>query len=374
MSAATPTRRPRRVLMTADAVGGVWTYALELAAALAPAGVRVTLFVPGGGPSRAQAAEAAQLTNVEIVPSDLRLEWMDGGAADREATHVALRRLECERAPDIVHVNGYADAAAGFAAPVAVVAHSCVPTWWRACRGETAPPAWDDYRARLAAGLVAADAVVAPTAAHLAALVAEHGAPANAHVIHNGCDGRRHRPRRKRPVALAAGRFWDEAKNLAVLREAARYAACPIHLAGDGVADAVPGLRPLGRLAPGALAEAMAQAAVFVAPARYEPFGLAVLEAALAGCALVLSDIASQRELWEGAARFVPPDDPRAIAAAIDALAQDPARARAAGAAARARAAHYSAEAMGRRMLALYAELLAGHAGGHGAVHSVEAA
>ncbi len=31
-------------------------------------------------------------------------------------------------------------------------------------------------------------------------------------------------------------------------------------------------------------------------PARYEPFGLSVLEAALSGCALVLGDIPSLRE------------------------------------------------------------------------------
>src|SRR5690625_7216151 len=33
------------------------------------------------------------------------------------------------------------------------------------------------------------------------------------------------------------------------------------------------------------------QASVFVMPSRYEPFGLSVLEAALSGCALILSDI-----------------------------------------------------------------------------------
>ena len=44
---------------------------------------------------------------------------------------------------------------------------------------------------------------------------------------------------------------------------------------------------------------------IFVSVSRYEPFGLAVLEAAHAGCALVLSDIPTFRELWQGAASFV---------------------------------------------------------------------
>ncbi|WP_243688744.1 glycosyltransferase [Geotalea toluenoxydans] len=58
-------------------------------------------------------------------------------------------------------------------------------------------------------------------------------------------------------------------------------------------------------------------------PARYEPFGLTVLEAALSGCALVLGDIPSLRELWEGAAVFVPPDDANALADVLQSLCQD---------------------------------------------------
>ena len=62
--------------------------------------------------------------------------------------------------------------------------------------------------------------------------------------------------------------------------------------------------------------------------ARYEPFGLAVLEAAQAGCALVLSDIPTFRELWNGAAQFVPPgDDAARSPCAIDALRATPTRA-----------------------------------------------
>ena len=56
-------------------------------------------------------------------------------------------------------------------------------------------------------------------------------------------------------------------------------------------------------------------AAIYALPARYEPFRLEVLEAAAPGCALVLGDIASLRELWDGAALFVAPDDDRALRA-----------------------------------------------------------
>ena len=66
-----------------------------------------------------------------------------------------------------------------------------------------------------------------------------------------------------------------------------------------------------------------AEAAVFTSLSRYEPFGLAVLEAAQAGCALVLSDIPTFRELWDCAAVFVQPDDPVALAGALQSLLRD---------------------------------------------------
>ncbi len=46
-----------------------------------------------------------------------------------------------------------------------------------------------------------------------------------------------------------------------------------------------------------------------------------MLEAALSGCALVLGDIDSLREIWDGAAVFVPPNDTSALAEAIERLA-----------------------------------------------------
>ena len=48
-----------RVLMTADCVGGVWTYALDLAESLGDFGVEVLLATMGQRPSHAQAGQAA---------------------------------------------------------------------------------------------------------------------------------------------------------------------------------------------------------------------------------------------------------------------------------------------------------------------------
>jgi glycosyltransferase involved in cell wall biosynthesis len=92
-----------------------------------------------------------------------------------------------------------------------------------------------------------------------------------------------------------------------------------------------------------------------------------VLEAAQAGCALVLADLPTFRELWGEVADFIPADDAPAFAAAIQSLLDAPERAAERGAAARARAEAFSLEAMAAAMLARYRTLLARRPGRKGA-------
>ena len=48
-----------RILMTADTIGGVWTFAMELCAQLCARGDRVLLAATGREPDPAQRAQAA---------------------------------------------------------------------------------------------------------------------------------------------------------------------------------------------------------------------------------------------------------------------------------------------------------------------------
>ena len=366
-----PPRAIRKVLMTADSVGGVWTYALQLAAELGSHDVEVTLVVMGGKPSADQAAEAAALKNLSLIGTDLRLEWMAEPEADLQLAGELLLELEAEQRPDIVHLNGYAHADLPFAAPVLVAAHSDVGTWWLACRGEPLPPEWAAYARRVAAGVAAADLLVAPTDAYFSDLAAQYGRPAASRIIPNGRDPARFQPGTKRAMALGAGRLWDEAKNIGALCRAAEGISWPVLIAGETVApdgDAFrtpPNVVCLGRLAAADLAARMAEAAVFVSPARYEPFGLAVLEAALSGAALVLGDIPTFREIWDDAAVFVDPDHPEALRDTVEALLFDTERSAALGAKARKRARRFSAAAMGSAYLEAYRSL-----GGMEAAHA----
>ncbi len=356
----------RRVLMTADTVGGVWTYALELTRPLVARGLHVTVATMGDPLRPDQREQAAAIPGLRVADGAFRLEWMADPWDDVARAGDWLLALAERDAPDVVHLNGYAHAALPWRVPRVVVAHSCVLSWWRAVHGCDAPAAWDRYRREVARGLRAADAVVAPTRAMLRALRECHGLASGGAVIPNGVDPAAFRPvERREPFVLAAGRLWDEAKNLAALEAAAPRLPWPIYVAGDGraprggAAGGEPAVRCLGRLGSAALRGWMQRAAVYALPAKYEPFGLSALEAALSGCALVLGDVASLREVWGDAALYVAPDDVGELVRAIGRLADDAGLRRRAAAAARARAVTFTAERMARGYLALYRGLAA---------------
>lgn len=343
-----------RVLMTADTVGGVWTYSLELADALAPHGVEVSLATMGRPLLDWQWDELERSSIDDVHQSGFALEWMDEPWADVDRAAQWLLDLEDEIQPDVVHLNGYAHAALPWRAPTVVVAHSCVLSWWDAVHGEEAPPVWQEYRRRVLRGLRAAGTVVAPTAAMLRSIERWYGAPGGA-VVPN-CRARVDiEPRPKEPLVLGAGRLWDEAKNLQALARIAGRLDWPVLLAGDA-GDGVDagGADVLGLLPSDELRELMGRAAVFCEPARYEPFGLSALEAGLAGCALVLGDIPSLREVWDDAAVYVDPHDDEALVAALERLAAEPEWAAVLGRRAAARARRYTPARTADGYLAVY--------------------
>ncbi len=358
--------QPTRVLMTADAVGGVWSDAIDLARGLAARGVEVALATMGAPLADAQRETAERIPGVRVFESAYRVEWMEDPWRDVERAGQWLLDLEARVAPDVVHLNGCSHAALPWAAPRLVVARSCALSRWWAVEGVPAPAEWDRYRQAVAAGLAAADLVVVPTAAVLADLALQHGLPRRSRVIPNGRDGRLFRPATKEPIIFAAGRIGDPAANLEALEAVAPEIPWPIYVGGDVPApnagcpeSLVHFTRHLGRLTPRAHAAWLGRSAIFALPARYDPSGVSALEAALAGCALVLGDIPSLRETWRNRAAFVPPGDPAALAAALVRLIEDPDRRASLAAGARQRATELTPERMLEGYLAAYADLLA---------------
>lgn len=340
-----------RTLLALDTVGGAFTYGLELAHALGARGVEVVLAALGEPLSAEQRRAALDSPAQRICAHECALEWMDDPWEDVARSGAWLLGVGRESDVDLVHLNGYAHAALPWPVPVVVGAHSDVLSWHTAVRGEAAGPEWDEYRARMAAGLRAADAVVTSSAAMLEALPLTRSCEAL--VIPNARAG--FAPRDKEPFVLTAGN-GNEAANVAALDRLAPWLPWPVVVAGD------PGMGParrLGHVSGPRLAELLGRAAIFAEPARYEPFGLAALAAGLSGCALVLGDIPSLREVWGDAAVFVDPDDDETLERVLLLLMADERRRRDLGGRARERALTYSPERFGDDYLELYECLLA---------------
>jgi glycosyltransferase involved in cell wall biosynthesis len=349
--------------MTADTIGGVWTFATELCARVCARGTRVTLVTFGRLPDAEQRASAQAIENLSLLPTAYRLEWAANCGGDIAKSGAFLLEIAREIGADLVHANTYYHATLPFTAPVLLTAHSCVSSWWRRCKGKPLPQDWKWYEAWVARATQRAGLLVAPSRAYLDEFQAIHGRARESRVICNGRSTPVQMAAHKAPVVLAAGRLWDEAKNIHVLERAAKGTAIRILLAGDllspdGGSEQFDGLELLGHLSARELAREMQRAAIFAAPARYEPFGLSILEAARAGCALVLADIPTLRELWDGAAKFVGPDDVDGWRDALSCLVSDPVLAEARGFAARERSLRYSAEAMANAYCEAYAQLV----------------
>jgi glycosyltransferase involved in cell wall biosynthesis len=350
-----------KVLMTTDTVGGVWTYATGLASALAASGADVQLVTIG---PRARPDQREMLpASVQVIESDLALEWQDPEGADLAHAREFLGTVERQIRPDIIHLNSYREATFGWHAPVIVVAHSCVNSWGMACKDTAflSAPRWQRYRRLVTEGLDRADIWVSPTSA-FGDVIRELYQPRSPQiVIRNGAIPAGIATENDKRLILAAGRMWDASKNLSLLAEAAADLDWPVFVAGTAAESGgklSSGIELLGELSHCELIVRMQCAAIFVSPARYEPFGLSVLEAAGAGCALILSDIPSFRELWDGAALFVAAGDVHGLRAALTDLSLDEHNRTWLQRAALARAKRYSMAQMTAAYARLYRSLL----------------
>jgi len=309
--------------MTADCVGGVWTYALELSRALGRHNIEVDLAVMGQRLTAAQQAEARAISNLNLFKSEFKLEWMNQPWRDVQRAGDWLIHLERGLSPDLIHLNNFAHASLPWNKPKLVVAHSCVFSWWQAVHRELPPSEWNEYHAQVTRGLQSSDLVVAPTAVMLNSLKVNYRVAMTTQVIPNGVSRWEEKRPSKRDYILTAGRLWDEAKNVRSLMKVARELSWPVFVAGSFESNNGYNVAQfkntfhLGQLSQREVRRWLNGAAIYCSPAYYEPFGLSILEAATSGCALVLGDIPSLREVWGNAAVYVRPDDGDALRDAL---------------------------------------------------------
>jgi glycosyltransferase involved in cell wall biosynthesis len=355
-------RPPQRIMMTVDAVGGVWRYAMDLGAALRARGIQLSFVGFGPRPAALQAEEARSIG--KLIWVDAPLDWMAQSKTDLAHVPLILRRLVEDHQPDLLHLNLPSQAVGlDVDIPVVAVSHSCVTSWFRVVRGTETPSDWAWQTSLTRAGFDAVEAVVTPSQSHADLITACYGGIGNLTVIHNAIASDLTSTDRSEAV-VAAGRWWDDSKNGRVLDEAAANVAWPVRMAGATVGPS--GQRfetrhaeALGEVSSREARRLTASAGIFVSPSLYEPFGLAPLEAASAATPLVLADIPTYRELWDGAALFAQADAPDAFAEAINSLIADSDRRNKLSQAAKARARRFNPATQSQAYLDLYQRLLA---------------
>ncbi len=77
----------------------------------------------------------------------------------------------------------------------------------------------------------------------------------------------------------------------------------------------------LGQLSESEMLDLLQRSSIYLCLSVYEPFGLAALEAAQSGCAVIARDIPSLREVWEDGALFF--HDADSLSALLEQLASD---------------------------------------------------
>ena len=329
------------ILITADTVGGVWTYSRELVSGLLRRGARVTLVSFGDLPTAAQTEWMEQLAPQErrrliYYPTAFKLEWMQDSDADMRASAEFLLGVVRDTEPDLLHFNQYYFGALDCDLPRLVVAHSDVVSWWASVHGSEPPQSswigW--YRDVVARGLHEATSVIAPSQWMLDQVECHYLKPRHASVIYNGRTPGLFNPyMSKHDLVLTVGRLWDAGKNAALLLREEMPA--PVLIVGaDQHPEAASNQFRLDRHsnvrleAPQSekrMMQTFGRASIYAALSQYEPFGLAPVEAALSRCAIVASDIPPFRELWEGGALFFHNNDVQDLRSVLEMLVRDPA-------------------------------------------------
>ena len=327
------------VLVTADSLSGSWTYARELVTGLVTRGVRVTLVSFGEIPLPDQTSWMDHLHGLDYRPTAFRLEWMHEAEEDLPESSAFLAALVRELRPDILHLNQFCYGNLPVDVPRVVMVHGDLITWSQAVhnRAPRIERSLSWYRNTVLRGLAGADAVVAPSAWMLDRISACYGRPRRAEVIYPGRNPIFFNPYvNKDDCVLAVGRLVDAGKQVFLLTQ--QPYSVPVCIVGVEQTVPVPRI-PIradvkvdtdqtsvairGAQTEAQLRALYSRASIYAATARYEPLGMAALEAAFSRCAIVANDIPSFREIWGDAAVYFRTNDAASLAENIRMLNTD---------------------------------------------------
>ena len=315
--------------------GGVQRQVLDIGRLLAGAGEKVTIIGPGAAAVADDGYRVAEVGKVRPVRAN--------GSVVPLAVGFNIARLIRDAAADldVLHVHEPLMPVVGPAAlragrPVVATFHASPPAWM-AMAYQTGPPRWFRGRWFKRAVLTAVSAEAARGPRSLGPV----------ETIPNGVDIASY----EQEVAKVPGRVAflgrdEPRKGLSVLKEAwpvvvSSHPGAVLAVIGADSLDShrVANVEYMGRVDDTEKRRLLGQASIMVAPnLGGESFGLVVVEAMAAGCAVVASDIPAFRAVAGGAAEMVPPGNPADLANAISRLLSDPSAIEALARAGRSRA------------------------------------
>lgn len=311
---------------------------------------------PALKPSQRAAAAEAQ---VEVSEEEFYPPGMPDSQGLRRCGQWLLK-LQQAFGPDVVHLWGPLHADLPWERPVLAAVHDCPPQWWRALAGSGGPEQWwQVFGRQFQRGIESADLVTVPTKSLLGRLRQQYAGMGQAEVVACGRDPGCASPGCKEPMLLTVSHPEDGSPHMSVMQRVSWKLRWPVFAAGW---HGEVGVRGLGELSAGEWRGWLGRASIFALPLREEPLGLWAVEAAMAGCVLVLGDSPSMREQWEGAAEFVDVGDASGVAAMITMLINRPGQREQLAAAARRRAWSFNRRRMVSAYLHAYTQRIQKHA------------
>lgn len=321
----------KKILITTDNVGTIWNYTMELIAGLEKEGYEITLAVINKSINEERKKQISCFKNIRIYYGNYKSEWMEDPWEDVDEAGEWLLNIRDEFHPDIVHLNNYSFGALNWGIPVITFAHSDVISWWKAVLKYPYPNRLNEYFKRVKFGLENASVILAPSESAMHSLNQTFGNFPNQRIIYYGRSLPRISTTAKNKTVFSIGSVLDSAKNISLVINSAPMFQWKVKIAGPSAGNdevefsAHRYVEFLGDLSSEKIFKYLAKSPLFVLPAKYEPFGLSVLEAALSGCALILGDIDSLKEIWGDAAVYVDTEDSDILIKCVNELIDDPA-------------------------------------------------
>ena len=295
-----------RILISTNNAGDSYIFSLDLAQSLQDHGIEVFLVVTGMPLTNRQKKE---LEPFDYAFAEYKSEWMEDPWEDIKEAGLWLLKIKEMVKPDLVHLNSFTFGALPWDVPVITVIHSCVLSWWRAVHNEIPPAGFNSYRQKARAGLRASDVVVSPSFSMLSLAERFYGPFKNSRVIPHGRSSYDFRSDVKEKYIFSSGNIWDDGKNIKSLLNIAPRINYPVYIEGDNLNSPID-KKPDNVFFTGPLIKKqridwLANAFIYLSPAKYEPFGYAFLDAAFSKCALIGNNLSSLREIWQDAMIYV---------------------------------------------------------------------